>query len=336
VTDTLTHDAVSLSPAQGQDEAATQSAVGRNAGWQRCFEQLRMIFDKYDARDQSVFLYLMVDGRGNPGIDDLLTRVPELGYASLWRDTMIESYTDVAPYLISLDRIELEDERSLQHRLVRRLWREATAPMLTWMWSPHALETMVSHYQRYVVYSLPDRKAFYLHFYDNRILEHLKRAWTEEEAQQFIAPCSEIGYRDRSLIDVVWENGNPPVPSATEEPQTLTSEQHQLLIELAYADKLALHLRTRCGASLEHLSPSELYGMICKLLERAGTYRIRSEEDCLMYVTCGALSAPTFDEHPEIHDRLLAMTREEKSLADALHGIPDQVWDAIREKNTDA
>jgi hypothetical protein len=275
-----------------------------------------------------------VDGRGNPGIDALLARVPGLGYTSLWRDTAIESYTDVAPYLVTLERAELEDERSLQYRLARRLWREATTPMLTWLWSPFDLESIALHYRRYTTYSLANRKAYYLHFHDNRILERLRRVWTEEEGQAFVAPCFEIGYRDRSLFDVAWENESQPVLSKTDDSLELSNEQHQLLIDLGYADKVTLQLRTVCGAALDHFTPTELYDVVCSQLERASSYRIHDEVALLNFVTCGVLISPTFDEHPVILNRLMAASRGEMSAVDALGGVTDDLWSAIQKDKT--
>ncbi|WP_433695082.1 DUF4123 domain-containing protein [Paraburkholderia phenoliruptrix] len=336
MTELLTQGAIPSQGAVGmRDVSVAQSVDQRYAGWQRCFERLQLVYEKHQAREQTAFLYLIADGRGNPGIDNLLARVPELSYTSLWRDTAIQSYTDVAPYLIALDRHELVNERSLQHRLARRLWREASVPMLTWLWSPHDLESVASHYRRYAIYSIPNRQAYYLHFYDNRVLERLKRVWTEEEAQQFIAPCLEIGYCNRLMADITWENAHPPVLPAAE-PLQLTDAQHQLLIDLAYTDKLTLQLRTTCGARLDHLTPSELYQLVCSQLERASAYRINDETALLNFVTCGVLISPAFDEHPVVRERLLAAARGDMSSVDALSGVTDDVWSAVQQETTNA
>jgi hypothetical protein len=311
--------------------SAARSSDQREADWQRCFAHLNAAYGKHQGRGQDVFLYLMADGRGNPGVDRLLALVPELRYTSLWRGTEIECYTDIAPYLIALDRWEIENERSLQYRLARRLWREATVPMLTWLWSPHDLDSLASHYRRYTAYSLPGRQAYYLHFYDNRIIERLRRVWTEEETRQFIAPCFEIEYRDRSFNDVAWENTDSPMLPAGDEPMQLTVEQHQLLIDLARAEKLTLQLRMQCGASADHLTSSELHALVCRQLERARQYRINDEAALLNFVTSGVLISPVFDEHPVVRERLVSASRGEMSPTDALEGITDDVWRVVRQ-----
>ena len=309
----------------------------RDSAWQAWLERLRGGARTYDEREGPCHLYVVADSRGNPGFNKLLEQVPGLQWASLWRDSAIETYSDVAPYLFAIERGALDDARSLPHRLIRRIWREDPAhQMLTWMWSPFSIEVLGEHYRRYCTYALPDRRQFYLHFYDNRILARLREVWTPAEQAAFIGPCAEIWYTDRLLGDVTWTNESVVRTDASEAVPPLSSEQHHQLIELGYPDKLALHLRTTCGVRLDHLTPDQLYRSVSGLLERAGTYRIRLEGDLLTYVMCGVLSAPNFDEHPEIHDRLLAVARGETQLAEALGAVSDHVWDVIREESTNA
>jgi len=318
-------------PAEAHGDSSALPVSNRDADWQSCVERLCAMFDRYAGEAQPVFLYMMVDGRGNAGLVNLLERVPGLSYVSLWHGTEIESYTDIAPYLIALDRWQLQDERSLQYRLARRIWREATIPMVTWLWSYNALDAMASHYRRYVTYSLPDRKEYYLHFYDNRILEHLRKVWTEVECQQFIAPCVAIDYRNRLLVDVHWENPQPSWEFETDK-FCITNEQHRQLLNLFYADKLALQLRTTCGVRLDHPTVIDLYTLICGQIERAEKYRINDGPGTLDYVTCGVLVSPSFDEHPFVNERLRAVAKGEMSSVEALEGVGDDIWNAIQRK----
>lgn len=309
----------------------------RDGAWLAWLERLRGGARSYDGDEGPCHLYIVADSRGNPGLNKLLEQVPGLQWVSLWNDSAIETYSDVAPYLLAIEPHVLEDERSLPHRLIRRMWREDTAhQMLTWMWSPFSIKVLEEHYRSYCMYALPDRRRFYLHFYDNRILARLRLVWTPEEQTSFIEPCAEIWYADRLHGDVAWANEFVARPGKPEAVPSLLLEQHQLLIELGYPDKLALQLRTTCGARLDHLTAAQLYRLVSELLERAGTYHLHSQDDLLSYATCGVLSTSTFDEHPEIHERLLAVTRGEMLLADALGGVSDHVWDAIRDEIANA
>lgn len=313
------------------------AAVGNaDEDWHRWSDRLSVAFNGLSDDDAPVFLYLLADGRSKPGIDKLLALVPRLKYASLWRDSALEPYADIAPYLISINRYELENERALQHRLVRRLWREAAElPMLAWLWSPCDFDTLDAHFRRYCTYALPNRRQFYLHFYDNRILARLRQVWSPEEQQQFIEPCCEIWYRDRWLADVEWRNPVAPMHVERQALHSMTDEQHRLLLALGYADKLALQLRHVCGAAVAHLSERGLYERVSEQLQRASAYRVEGEADLARYVTTGVVVAQRFDAHPLIRERLQGAMRGEMTLDAAFGAIGQDVWDAVREAHED-
>lgn len=86
---------------------------------------------------------------------------------------------------------------------------------------------------------------------------------------------------------MVWRNEHAPIASATQTVQSLSDEQHELLLDLGYADKLALQLRNTCGALLDHLADDELYVLVDSQLERAREYRISGDENLSSYVTTG-------------------------------------------------
>ncbi|WP_296224966.1 DUF4123 domain-containing protein [Ralstonia sp. UBA689] len=315
-----------------------QSAVSHpDMDWQLWLSGLLNTFGVRSHDDAPEFLYLLVDGRASPGTDKLLEQVPNLQFASLWEGSAIESYADIAPYLIAIDRRELENESSLQRRLARRFWREVSESYaLTWLWSPYALDELEAHYRRFAMYELPDRRAFYLHFYDNRVLARLKHVWSDAEARQFIAPCSEIWYRDRSLADVTWRNAASPDCPALQERLSLTERQHQRLLELGYADKIALQLRDTCGAALDHVSAHDLQQKVSEQLERAAMYRIGGEGDLQRYISMGVLVGARFDEHPAVQALLQRVARGELALTDALAQIGEDVWNAIENTRDDA
>lgn len=295
-------------------------------GWQQWPAGLQAQFVELSTELEPVRLYILADSRANPGLNKLLVQVPELQWASLWHGSVFESYTDIAPYLIQIDQYALEDSRSLMHRLARRLWREANGlHMLTWIWSPVAMVPLSQHFRAYCSYALPDRRAFFLHFYDNRILQRLRAVWTDAEARRFLAPCNEIWYRDRELNDVVWLNAEPAVPAVVANQQNLTDDQHAQLIRLGHADKVALQLRTLCGDALDGVSQHELYRRVVEQLERAGQYRIADADDLLSYVSKGVMLSARFDEHPVIKDQLTRAARGEMTSREALTQIDEDV-----------
>ncbi|WP_296653858.1 DUF4123 domain-containing protein [Paraburkholderia sp.] len=294
--------------------------------WEQWHEHLLAQFSRLLDGNRAVQLFLLVDSRATPGVEKLLQQVPRLAWVSLWRDSVIESYTDIAPYLFQIDHIALSDPGDLLTRLVRRLWKDAhNLHMLTWIWSPLSLELLSTHLRYYSRYETTERRAFFLHFYDNRILERLRSVWTEAEGQVFVSPCVEVWYRDRDWNDVVWRNEVDAALPVYRSEQFLTAEQHLELLRLGRADKLAMQLRDMYGGEFGDVLDSKLYYSISEQLERAGKYRIADKDDLLNYVVKGVMVSPRFDEHPEIHERLMRAASGEITLREALCDIDSRV-----------
>ncbi|MCU9955991.1 DUF4123 domain-containing protein [Burkholderia sp. BKH01] len=298
------------------------SAGDSDAAWEVWRNRLLSQFEAFDASDVSAYLYVLADARANQDLDKLLVRVPRLEWHSLWDGTVLESYTDIAPYLIAIDRFAFDDPRDLQSRLVRRFWKESSGQhMLTWIWSPFPTRLLVEHFRAFCRYSTPDRRAYFLHFYDNRILARLRAVWSGEQAQAFLSPCAEIWYRDRESNEIVWRNDAGVTAGVVEGERAMTIEQHMALLRLGSADKLAMQLRTMYGAMLDDLTDSALYRRVAEQLERAGRYDIKDADDLLNYVSKGIAISPRFDEHPVIHERLVRAMNGGQTYRDALSCI---------------
>ncbi|WP_175729513.1 DUF4123 domain-containing protein [Burkholderia ambifaria] len=307
-----------------------------DAAWEVWRNRLLAQFEAFDAEDVSAYLYILADARANPDLDKLLVQVPRLEWQSLWGGTVLESYTDIAPYLIAIDRFALDDARDLQSRLVRRLWKEASElHMLTWIWSPFPSQFLIEHFRSFCRYSTPDKRAYFLHFYDNRILARLRAVWTGEQAQTFLSPCAEIWYRDRELSEIVWCNDAGVTDGVAGEGQAMTAEQHTALLQLGRADKLVMQLRTMYGAMLDDFTDLTLYRRVSEQLERADRYRIADDDDLLNYVSKGVVISPRFDEHPVIRERLARAMSGEQQFGDALSRIDADVLREASRMTTD-
>ncbi|MGS0891841.1 DUF4123 domain-containing protein [Burkholderia stagnalis] len=313
------------------------SADDPDAAWEVWRNRLLSRFDAFEADDASAYLYIVADARANPDLDKLLVQVPRLEWRSLWDGTVLESYTDIAPYLIAIDRFALDDPRNLQSRLVRRFWKESGGlHMLTWIWSPFPMQFLAEHFRAFSRYSTPDKRAYFLHFYDNRILARLRAVWSGEQAQAFLSPCAEIWYRDRELNEIVWCNEAGVTDGVVDGEQVMTVEQHMTLLRLGHADKLAMQLRTMYGAMLDDLTDSALYRRVSEQLGRADRYRIADDDDLLNYVSKGVVISPRFDEHPVIWDRLAQAMSGELTFREALSRIDADVLREVSRMTSDS
>ncbi|GAB5096893.1 DUF4123 domain-containing protein [Caballeronia sp. HLA56] len=310
---------------------ATPSAQDADMDWEQWRHRLLAQFDSF-MHEQSVNLYLLVDTRGSPGIDKLFPKVKGLAWTSLWHGSVLDSYTDIAPYLIHVERLALDDPQELAGRLARRIWMEgASGFMLTWIWSPLSLTELDEHLKHYTRYAIPDKREYFLHFYDNRILARIRSVWTDEQAYCFIAPCREIWFRNRDQGEIVWRSDGASKPARADAPLLLSSDQHARLFALGHADKLAMQLREMYGVRLDEKSDFALYLLVTEQLERASRYRLREKDDFLNYVSKGIVLSPRFDEHPVIQERLQRARNGEISHREALSGLTPDVIKQVAE-----
>ncbi|WP_322088026.1 DUF4123 domain-containing protein [Burkholderia sp. BCC1999] len=306
----------------------------REREWPAFLEMLKAPLARADDDGRALRLYALVDTRGYQELDVQLATVRRLRYASLWTDTGLDAYTDIAPYLIAFERDALDDEHAEQHRLLRQLWLEAVdLHAVTWLWSTWSFDALDAHLRQYVQYGLPNGRSYYLFFFDNHVFERVRRVWSDAQATRFVAPFDEIRYRDRRLDEVVWRNDAPVLEGAMPagDAPGLGERQHAQLIELGYPDKLVLKFRETMAAVVDHLSDAQLHDQVVGQLDRAAAHGIVDEVGLLCYVVTGVQVAPRFDEHPAVKSRLEAASRGETSVDAALASIDDATWDAIRD-----
>ncbi|RQR47239.1 DUF4123 domain-containing protein [Burkholderia sp. Bp9140] len=306
----------------------------REPEWPAFVETLKASLEREADDGRALRLYVLVDTRGYQELDTQLAAVRGLRHASLWTDTGLDAYTDIAPYLIAFDRQALDDEDAEQHRVLRQLWLDAVdLHAVTWLCSAWSFDALDAHLRQYVKYTLPNGRAYYLFFFDNHVFGRLRQVWSDTQAQQFVAPFGEIRYRDRRLDEVVWRNDTPVIEGAmlTGDAPGLSERQHAQLIELGYPDKLVLKFRETMGAMVDHLSDAELHDQVVEQLDRAAAHGIADEAELQRYVMTGLLVSPRFDEHPAVQACLGAVAHGQTTLNDALATIDDSTWDAIRD-----
>lgn len=311
--------------------ADLSSASGADPRWLAFKDRIAAMYGRFGETDPRTSLYAIVETRGIPDLRAALGKLDAVSFVSLWDGSDLAAHWDIAPLLVRLD-LGFEETDATHQMLLRRLWRFFVGgDMVTWIWSPFALEDLAKHFRSYCEYRLSDRRGFFLHFYDNRILGHLRLAWSPDDAQQFIAPCAEIWLRERFGADVTWENPDSPILPGRRNLNCLTDEQHQRLLELSQPDKVALLLRHACGTAIDHLSERELFELVRDQLERAASYGVTGEEDVSRYVTTGVLVGARFDEYPIVQALLIRVRRGELTFGEALSEVSADVWDAIKD-----
>ncbi|CAB3692375.1 hypothetical protein LMG26696_04976 [Achromobacter pulmonis] len=227
--------------------------------------------------------YAIVDFRGHP---DLLARIratPDLSFGSIWAQTGLDIYADVAPLLIEIDGASQGVLRGPRYagfntvlvRVLEALHERAGGRYAMQCFaSAVPLEKLLAHFGRFCDYALPDASEFFLHWYDSRILARALLVWTPEQRARFAAPMITLRYalRDGSQAELPG-TGRLPAERA-QGIERFTPEQHQMLFDLDYPDKLAVQLR-RLYPGLLPGNPDQdaLVPRVQAQLERARAWR---------------------------------------------------------------
>lgn len=285
--------------------------------------------------------YVIVDFRGHPDLLARLSATEDLSFGSIWAQTGLDIYGDVAPLLIEVDGASqgvlrgprYGDFNTVLVRVLEALHERAGGryAMLSFA-STTPLEKLIAHFGPFCDYALPDASEFFLHWYDSRILARALQVWNPEQRARFTAPLITLRYalRDGTLAELAGADRLPaPRPGGIER---FTPEQHQMLFDLDYPDKLAVQLR-RLYAGLLPGNPGqdELVPRVAAQLERARAHGVAGDKDTFDYVAWGVSISPRFDEHALIKEGLRTYRPgAEGGLTEALAGVPDAVWDEVQ------
>lgn len=285
--------------------------------------------------------YVIVDFRGHPDLLARITATEDLSFGSIWAQTGLDIYGDVAPLLIEVDGASqgvLRGPRRADFStpLVRVLnalhERNGGRYAMMSFASAVPLEKLIAHFGRFCDYALPDASEFFLHWYDARILARAQQVWTAEQRTRFASPLITLRYalRDGTQADV---SGTGRLPAdAPDGIQRFTPEQHQMLFDLDYPDKLAVQLR-RLYPGLLPGDPDQdaLVPRVQAQLERARAHGVKGDKDTFDYVAWGVSISPAFDEHPLIREGLRGYRPDaDGALAKVLASVPDAVWDEVQ------
>jgi Domain of unknown function (DUF4123) len=202
----------------------------------------------------------------------------------LFKDTYMESYDAVAPYLFSADRPLLEWIRNI---LDKESWGIFIA-------SKAELEELKVHLQRFLLAALPDHRKWFFRYYDPRVLPFYLATCNDAELWHFFGPIRGFAVSDsKQSKTIVFAHSYPPEHGSTAvcfHPSGLwlvRPEQFNALGNLAaeqFSQKVIAHAQ-ECFPDLCSLMDQKvLRDYVQNGIRRAASYGITIERQVCQYI----------------------------------------------------
>lgn len=137
-------------------------------------------------------LWAILDACDAPEVPSRVHRLGDAKAVSLYRGRAEVAYRAIAPYLVSVDA-------NLLTWMRRTLW---TAPWGIFAQAATDLETLRTHFRKFLLVEDSKGRRMYFRFYDPRVLRSFLRTCDDAESMEFFGPISRIllGQGGESLL----------------------------------------------------------------------------------------------------------------------------------------
>jgi hypothetical protein len=259
------------------------------------------------------YLYALLDAYDAPAVP---ARVQELGKekaVSLFMGDAEKKYWDLAPYLIQVDEPTLE-------WMLKTVW---SAPCGVFVISKSGLETLRTHFRRFLMVQLPDGERWYFRYYDPRILKVYLENCRADELDIFYGPVRGFGIMDPESSNVLLlhimgvERSNSPSELVNSPIWQVRQEQFQALGEASrreLEDRMVRHMSKLFPDQCRILSDDGVRGLIRHGLARAAVYRLARESDLCRFIELMFGLGRDFDQSPKLP--WVSATLLDESIAD--------------------
>jgi len=120
-------------------------------------------------------------------------------WVSLYKGEPEESLVDVAPYLINLSK---GDKPNLD--LVKWISNDCFGDSCSiFIYSQANIETLLKHFQQFLIVTDESSKAFYFRFYDPRVLRIYLPTCNEDELKTFFGPTDMFVMENEELTSLI-------------------------------------------------------------------------------------------------------------------------------------
>jgi Domain of unknown function (DUF4123) len=245
------------------------------------------------------YLYALLDAYDAPAVP---AKVQELGReraVSLFIGEAEKKYWDLAPYLIQVDEPTLE-------WMLNTVW---SAPCGVFVISKSGLETLRTHFRRFLMVQLPDGERWYFRYYDPRILKVYLENCRPDELDIFYGPVRGFGIMDPESDNVLLlhiiglERAQASSELANVPVWQVRQEQLQALGEASrkdFEDRMVRHAAKAFPEESRTLGEDGVRGLIRHGAARAAVYQLNREADICRFIELMFALGRDFDQTPKL------------------------------------
>jgi Domain of unknown function (DUF4123) len=245
------------------------------------------------------YLYALLDAYDAPAVP---AKVQELGKekaVSLFIGEAEKKYWDLAPYLIQVDEPTLE-------WMLQTVW---CAPCGVFVISKSGLETLRTHFRRFLMVQLPDGERWYFRYYDPRILKVYLENCRTDELDIFYGPVRGFGLMDPESDSILLmhimglERSELPSEVASGPIWQVRPEQFQALGEASrkdFEDRMVRHVCKLFPDPCKTLGEDGVRGLIRHGMARAAVYHLSREADLCKFIELMFAFGRDFDQNPKM------------------------------------
>ena len=225
------------------------------------------------------YLYAILDAYQAPTVP---AKVQELGKERalcLFMGPAEEKYWQLAPYLIAVEETTLD-------WILRNL---KDKPWGVFVLSKSGLETLRTHFRRFLIVQLPDGERWYFRYYDPRLLPIYLSNCLPQELELFYGPVRSFAISSTesggiSLFFVPEETQGQAAPPSV---WRVRPEQFAALEQASHFDmegNVVRQLRPLLPRQYQALTDEHMRKTVRYGIDRAASYGITSEKDLARYV----------------------------------------------------
>lgn len=241
------------------------------------------------------YLYAILDAYQAPAVPPKVQELGKERALCLFIGPAEEKYWELAPYLITVEETTLE-------WILRNL---KDKPWGIFVLSKSGLETLRTHFRRFLIVQLPDGERWYFRYYDPRLLPIYLSNCLPQELELFYGPVRSfaIPSTESASISLFFTSeggyGQVALPSVWR----VRPEQVAALEQVAHSDleaRIAAQLRPILPSQYQQMAEQDLRKAIRYGIQRAASHHITGDTDVARYVGLMFAFGPDFDRDPRL------------------------------------